>query len=206
MDDPPALRTPLPVAAAAALALAPLAPFLSWRESFKLRLTCSAWCRLWTHAALGPTTENRRKRFSHFWKRASDRRLSAVASVLREGLPEPRRAVMRAMGQSLSRAVTEGAMPSFAGADVRSSYIAAKVMTRSTNICNVLLLPSMHDVLRHITTAPTGTLRVASVGGGPGFDALGLGVLVELLFKGPLRLDCCVLDYEPEWDVRWWVV
>eukprot|EP00947_MAST-08B_sp_MAST-8B-sp1_P004164 g4164.t1 len=127
-----------------------------------------------------------------------DKRLEAAASALRRGLPDPRRDAAQAIKKELNRAVVLGSMPSFEDATIRSSYIADRLMTRTTNVCNVLLLPEMHDVLVHLFHGRQGPLRAASLGGGPGFDALGLAKLASICFPS-VSVDCAVLDYEDGW-------
>ena len=73
------------------------------------------------------------------------------------------------------------------------------LVQRSQKTTAALLLDEARPLLVSLLLSPTRpTLRVAAVGGGPGFEAVGLAALAEFLCVG-VEVECLSMDIEPGW-------
>jgi hypothetical protein len=114
-----------------------------------------------------------------------------------------------------------GTMPTFAAAGARRGYLQKRTLHRAEQIGAALLSLEAAEAFAAVRaggerhehtgtadardaagdgTAATCTLRVASVGGAGGSDALGLVLLSDYLRVRQLKVDCTVFEYEQGWN------
>jgi len=115
-------------------------------------------------------------------------------------------------------------MPTFAAAGARRGYVQKRTLHRAEQIGAAFLSLEAAEALAAVRaggvaeghedtgtadardggggdgTAETYTLRVASVGGAGGSDALGLVLLADYLDLRQLKVDCTVFEYEEGWN------
>ena len=139
--------------------------------------------RRWLHAMRG-------------WKTAQLDAVRAAAVASRDIAPvnEVATAALRA---ALCVATNAGVRPTFSDDGARSGYVRDNLKKRSWAVPALLLLPSSAGDdgsaamarCRQRLLLQRRSLRVASIGGGPGFDGVGLGLLAERLrWRGELLL------------------
>jgi len=116
---------------------------------------------------------------------------------------------------ALGTSADEGFMPKFDNAGARSGYLLEKFTARSSRAADFLVaMDSMsvqssgetkallQGVVGDILLAPS-RIRVLSLGGGPGMDAMAVSLLANYQRlggrEGGLGIDAMILDYEAQW-------
>ena len=92
-----------------------------------------------------------------------------------------------------------GEMPSFSNEGARVGYFLKK-SNRIGNLTRLVFQPE-NDTLRHFLQALP-ILKIASIGGGPGYDALGWALCAEWMgrnHKEETHIEAHVYDYEKGW-------
>jgi hypothetical protein len=105
----------------------------------------------------------------------------------------------RKMNSDLTKGASIGILVDFSDDDGRAVYTYTKIRTRARIVTAVLLMdsPVMCWIRQHLFLE-NAKCRAASIGGGPGFDALSLASIKDF-FKLTCEMELNVYDYEPAW-------
>ena len=111
------------------------------------------------------------------------------------------RAATATLRRGLCESTNTGIRPSFSDSGALSGYTLSNLMKRSWNAPALLMLRGDAAMarLRARLLLHRHTLCIASVGGGPGYDALGMALLCERLRLPVRNLFALVLDVHLEW-------
>ena len=173
----------------------------------KARASLAATCQLWRRALFAsripPRMETRHagRKWLQGWytslERVIERIPAAVAGAA--GLAELDMDAGQDLSRALNQVVKNGVMPDFSHPGALVHYTVENLVQRAQKATAALLLDEARELLGALLLAPhRPTLRVAAVGGGPGFEAVGLAALAEHL-RSAAAVDCLSLDIEPEW-------
>jgi hypothetical protein len=149
---------------------------------------------------------------SKAWRRFRESFLSRVAIALRLPTDVDVQAAA-ALEVALGDAARAGLAPSFADAGARAGYTRRHLPSRAAHVANLLLLdtPTMSRLRQSLFMRPGRSgVEVVSVGGGPGFDAVGVSMVAAFALSPAAGRRChdvpevirprtLVLDNEPGW-------
>jgi len=142
------------------------------------------------------------------WVAHYDRSVAQVGTLVAVagGFARPDGAAGNELQRRLTNVTLGGDMPSFADPGALSHYTLQHMRNRAQKLTAVLLLDELRPILTRLfrgvgrgrLEACPSALRMAVVGGGPGFEALGLAALLQHLGL-PIAVDCLVMDIERAW-------
>lgn len=147
---------------------------------------------------MAPVTNRQRHLFQFFHKTVAREVLGIVLPQL---APVDERQ-SQALDSELNLCHKAFHTPSFADSGARSGYVKQRLECRSGYFGRLALDPSMGAWLAALVACgrSKGQLRLHAFGGGPGFEVLGLAMVVAFLKLG-IPVDGCSLDNEPGWGV-----
>ena len=125
-----------------------------------------------------------RKRALTFLKR-HDAVIAKFLPVLLDSMAPVDTKSSKQLLKRLSSSVTDGEAPSFADPGARSGYARRRMKHRSAQVGIVLLHPALAPVRAALEDGAAGAFCVASIGGGPGSDAVGLLSTRDFLERSP---------------------
>jgi len=131
------------------------------------------------------------------WRRYYESRFTNIKSQWLSNLPGLDKLQAKLLKQALCRTTSEECIVDFADAGARSGYIAKRAHRRCSYLADILLTPEA-ALLRSQLFARA-SLRILNIGGGPGFDAVGLQLLSDFL-GAQVNFTHAVLDIEAGWD------
>ena len=164
---------------------------------------CNGFVRFWS---LHRDELERRWRFVRkriYW-RTTDLITKTLEALQERGVASPTTMqnweAAQKMNVDLTQGATMGVLVDFSDDDGRACYTYSHLQSRSQIANTVLLMecPVMSWVRNHLFLSHP-TCRVASIGGGPGFDALSLAVLAQH-FHLACHIQLDVYDIESAWS------
>eukprot|EP01043_Picozoa_sp_COSAG02_P045604 COSAG02_NODE_4188_length_5646_cov_5.157202_7_plen_378_part_00 len=176
---------------------------LNGRDRANLAQACATWrtqCFLSQLPSQLLTGLNGRKWLKD-WDRVFERSLETVpaAVVANRSLAPIDLHAGETLHMALKHVCTGGVMPDFSDSGALAHYAVENLTQRAQKTTAALLLDEVRPLLRSLLLSPTRrTLRVVAVGGGPGFEAVGLAVLAEFL-RVSVEIECLSMDIEPGW-------
>lgn len=151
------------------------------------------------------------KRWEKRWRWARKRRENHMTAMIDQLLPAlviagvaspttiHNHESARKINSDLTKGASIGVLVDFSDDDGRAVYTYTKIRTRARIATAVLLMdnPVMGWIRQHLFLK-NAKCRAASIGGGPGFDALSLASIKDL-FKLTCEMELNNYDYEPAW-------
>lgn len=146
------------------------------------------------------------------WRRWSESALDVIRSDLLSSLPNPvDEEALQDLSFRLGEAADQGVMPSFSNTGALAGY-AVNYFCRAQLLADLLfeqnepqfLVLAMNNMLLHTRSTLRTPYRIVSLGGGPGFDFVGLALMCS--FSAQHRqlpsatISAKILDYEQGWS------
>lgn len=128
------------------------------------------------------------------WRRYYEYYVRQIQESWSKCLPREDAQEAKRLKLALTLSTTQGVLVDFNHAGARSGYVFEKLRIRGAYLVDLLIRPeiSFWDLYKHPS-------RVVSVGGGPGFDAVGMQLLGDFLGEhGSFTHE--VIDIEPGWE------
>ena len=176
---------------------------ISARDRANVAQACTTWrtqCFL-SRLPSKMLTEQAGREWLQEWDKAFERCLEMVptAMVGNTSLAPIDVKAGEALHMALKHVCTRGVMPDFSHSGALAHYAVENLTQRAQKTTAALLLDEARPLLTSLLLSPTRpTLRVAAVGGGPGFEAVGLAVLANFL-RVAVEVECLSMDIEPGW-------
>eukprot|EP00873_Tetraselmis_striata_P045652 jgi/Tetstr1/465916/TSEL_010530.t1 len=141
---------------------------------------------------------------SKAWRAFREAYLRRVMDALELPTPADSRAAAE-LEVALGDAARAGEAPSFTDPQARYGYTRSHFLARSAHIANLLMLRSPVVAPLRAPLVGEQSASVVSVGGGPGFDAVGIALVAAFAAKdakaaSTRRARVLVLDNEPGWE------
>lgn len=175
-------------------------PYLVRRDTCRLRMVCFTWN---LSCASFPTLGNRKSPYSIY---RNGKLIQQWCVYFKSKLPfiYHQHALSKRMVdqgdtlcKTLTKAVELGEMPSFQNKDARIGYTWKK-RNRVGNLGYLLLTKDLAVLRNRILSALP--IRVASFGGGPGYDLVGLHLFQTFARKRPPNLSGTIFEFEAGWS------
>eukprot|EP00928_Gymnodinium_smaydae_P059824 TRINITY_DN43281_c0_g1_i1.p1 TRINITY_DN43281_c0_g1~~TRINITY_DN43281_c0_g1_i1.p1 ORF type:complete len:377 (+),score=47.22 TRINITY_DN43281_c0_g1_i1:121-1251(+) len=172
-----------------------------------MRMTCSSdETQMAVAAEVSSTSKRARKRFLYAVGTKFDETIDRLLAGLRAGVLGTVASddAHKALSKQLTAALVDGEPVVFQDRSALASYALNRLKPRCKCLSNVLLAEECSDVLRNIIDrgACPRPLRISSIGGGPGFDAVSLLATLDAVGASPdaVHVECDVLDLYPAWE------
>jgi len=181
--------------------------YITREECLVLRLVCAHW--QYTCAILQQEMLFSKKTKCHFnlngtrftlvWQQFHRLHAEKIKTRLLKKLPAIEKKSIDELKKKLCESTNNGQMPSFANSAARSGYIASKI-NRAINIPNLFFSKSLQNIRAELFAKrqTPRIVRLASIGGGPGFDVIGIDIFINYL-RTNTQLLSVVYDYEEGW-------
>lgn len=176
---------------------------LNGRDTANMAQACTTWRTQCFLSQLPPKllTEQNGHKWLRQWDGVFERSLEMVpmALVANRSLAPIDVQAGETLHMALKHVCTKGVMPDFSNSGALAHYAVENLTQRAQKTTAALLLDEARPLLDSLLLSPTRpTLRVAAVGGGPGFEAVGLAVLADFL-RVTVEVECLSMDIEAEW-------
>jgi len=178
---------------------------LSARDRASMARTCKTWraqCFL-SQIPSNLLEDQTGREWLQRWYSSFERSLEGVPAAVAAGgdtLSPIDMDAGESLHMALKRVCTHGVMPDFSDGGALAHYAVENIVQRAQKTTAALLLDELRPLLSSLLLSPTRpTIRVVAVGGGPGFEAVGLAALAEYL-RTTVDLECWSMDIEAGWE------
>eukprot|EP00961_Rhodomonas_salina_P083320 1119251-Rhodomonas_salina.1 len=127
-----------------------------------------------------------------------DESLKSLLPTLLKRIEPVEAAASKVLLKRLSSMSNAGQAPSFADAGARSGYVRRRLHHRAAQVGIALMHPQLETVKSALEDEETANFNVASIGGGPGSDAVGL-ILLRNYLGASTKICTHVYDLEDGW-------
>lgn len=131
------------------------------------------------------------------WCRYYENPLKHIRSAWLAALPSVDRISTAELMQNLTTTTNAETIVDFSDAGARSGYIEHRVYKRGQYLAEILLQPAASSLRAQLLAKRA--VHVVNIGGGPGFDAIGLQLLTEF-FGAKTKFHHEVIDIEAGWQ------
>ena len=167
--------------------------------------TCTEWRRAVFVSRIPAKLDSKGagRKWLQGWYHAFERQIAGVPRAVVGGDGStPRPSLDVDAGEALHRALNEvvnnGVMPDFSHPGALVHYTLENLQQRSQKATAAMLLDEARPLLEALMLSRREVVRVAAVGGGPGFEAVGLAALAQHL-RSVVSVESISMDIEKEW-------
>eukprot|EP00930_Biecheleria_cincta_P059033 TRINITY_DN44800_c0_g1_i1.p1 TRINITY_DN44800_c0_g1~~TRINITY_DN44800_c0_g1_i1.p1 ORF type:complete len:404 (-),score=62.39 TRINITY_DN44800_c0_g1_i1:644-1855(-) len=130
------------------------------------------------------------------WHRFYESSIKHIRAELLSALPQVDKIQAANLNRDLCSTTSAEQVVDFSNVGAQTGYIAKRLHMRSMYLVSIFLLPEITRLRLELFAQQT--IRIVNVGGGPGFEAVGLQLLADF-FGEPVRFIHRVVDIEGSW-------